>query len=127
MPCCASSLRIWSPSAPSSAANTAFESRNAKGSNGRALVGATSPSVAPAMKNSSAPLRKSANILGSGPSRLSGNTSMSKFPARLLANRLRHLGQTLDGGAGGRLVEPKAVSQGTFLIGRHPPIIIDTA
>ncbi len=76
MPFCASSIRIWSPSAPSSAANTAFESLNAKGSKGNALVGATSPRVAPAMKNSSAPLRKSANILGSGPSWLSGNTSI---------------------------------------------------
>src|ERR1700730_2418014 len=79
-PFAASSLRIRSPRAPSSAANTALESLKAKGSNGNALLGATSPRVAPAMKNSRAPARRSANILGSGPSRLSGNTSRRNAP-----------------------------------------------
>src|ERR1700730_15970237 len=79
-PFCARSPRIRSPSAPSSAANTAFDWVKAKGSNGNALVGANSPRVAPAIKNSSAPARRSANIWGSGPSRLSGNTSRRNAP-----------------------------------------------
>src|SRR3984893_534717 len=86
-PFCARSPRIRSPSAPSSAANTAFDWVKAKGSNGNALVGATSPRVAPAIKNSRAPARRSANILGSGPSRLSGKTSSRNSPpiSRLIA------------------------------------------
>src|SRR6516162_6763691 len=83
---------IRSPSPPSSAANTALDSLNANGRNGNALVGATSPSVAPAIKNSRAPARRSANIFGSGPSRLSGNTSRRNSPpaSRLIASAFRH-------------------------------------
>src|SRR5271166_5643845 len=89
-PFAASSRRIRSPSAPSSAANTACDSLNANGSKGNALVGATSPSVAPAIKNSRAPARRSANIFGSGPSRLSGNTSRRNSPpaSRLIASAI---------------------------------------
>src|SRR3984893_15408304 len=89
-PFCASSPRIRSPSAPSSAANTAFDWVNAKGSNGNALVGATSPSVAPAIKNSRAPTRRSANIWGAGRGRLSGNTARRNSPpvSRLIASAI---------------------------------------